>query len=272
EFAEAEEKRVAAESARVKTITDEEKTTAELNRIRLLLATEKQRHENLLSQREPLASRESELKETIASRRAEIATYENRLASQANESKAAEVGIEEQKKLQEQRKAELTRLTNERAEYMSILQKVEGDLRGVRDSLSELHEKRAAEQVRESQLQMKIDNLAEHVQRRYHVDLRAFAADEAAFEKTLSVQLKKTGGIGSVPSPDSEDLGRHGGRPSNIEEVIAEMTQKLDEMGPVNLEAVQEYDELEERHKFLEQQNTDLTNARRELLDVIARI
>ena len=43
-------------------------------------------------------------------------------------------------------------------------------------------------------------------------------------------------------------------------------------MGPVNLDAVHEYDELEERHTFLETQNADLTNSRRELLDVIARI
>ncbi|HEV2994946.1 MAG TPA: AAA family ATPase, partial [Chthoniobacterales bacterium] len=35
---------------------------------------------------------------------------------------------------------------------------------------------------------------------------------------------------------------------------------------------VHEYDELEERYKFLETQNNDLTNSRRELLDVIARI
>ncbi len=43
-------------------------------------------------------------------------------------------------------------------------------------------------------------------------------------------------------------------------------------MGPVNLEAVHEYDELDERYKFLEAQNNDLTNSRRELLDVIAQI
>src|SRR5204863_3283296 len=35
---------------------------------------------------------------------------------------------------------------------------------------------------------------------------------------------------------------------------------------------VHEYDELEERYKFLDTQNTDLTNSRRELLDVIAKI
>ena len=43
-------------------------------------------------------------------------------------------------------------------------------------------------------------------------------------------------------------------------------------MGPVNLEAVHEYDELEERFRFLETQNSDLIAARREVLDVITRI
>ena len=43
-------------------------------------------------------------------------------------------------------------------------------------------------------------------------------------------------------------------------------------MGPVNLDAVHEYDELEERYRFLETQNSDLIAARREVLDVITRI
>ena len=43
-------------------------------------------------------------------------------------------------------------------------------------------------------------------------------------------------------------------------------------MGPVNLDAVHEYDELEERHRFLETQNNDLTASKKELLDVIAKI
>jgi chromosome segregation protein len=59
---------------------------------------------------------------------------------------------------------------------------------------------------------------------------------------------------------------------ADLEQLIADLRTQLDNMGPVNLEAVHEYDELEERYKFLEAQNTDLTNSQRELLDVIARI
>ena len=57
-----------------------------------------------------------------------------------------------------------------------------------------------------------------------------------------------------------------------IEGVVKELDQKLESMGPVNVEAIQEYDELEERYKFLEQQNTDLNNSKAELLQVIQKI
>ena len=52
--------------------------------------------------------------------------------------------------------------------------------------------------------------------------------------------------------------------PADVEPLIAGLRTQLDNMGPVNLEAVHEYDELEERYKFLEAQNTDLTNSQRE--------
>jgi chromosome segregation protein len=43
-------------------------------------------------------------------------------------------------------------------------------------------------------------------------------------------------------------------------------------MGPVNMDAIQEFDELEQRYTFLEKQNTDLTNAKSELMETISRI
>ena len=59
---------------------------------------------------------------------------------------------------------------------------------------------------------------------------------------------------------------------TDVQKLIADLTRQLDNMGPVNLDAVHEYDELEDRHRFLENQNNDLTASRRELLDVIAQI
>jgi chromosome segregation protein len=43
-------------------------------------------------------------------------------------------------------------------------------------------------------------------------------------------------------------------------------------MGPVNLVAIEEYEETEQRHQFLTQQYDDLVNAKTQLLEIINRI
>ncbi len=112
---------------------------------------------------------------------------------------------------------------------------------------------------------MQTDNLAENISRRYQVDLRAFIRMRLRLRKLCA--CKQNAPRKKSPSHVSADLSD-----KDLQKLIADLTRQLDNMGPVNLEAVQEYDELEERYKFLETQNDDLTNSRRELLDVIARI
>jgi len=264
-LAEQEAERTAADTDEKEARAQEEKATETLNELRLVIATERQRHENLIAQRQPMAARDTELLELIAARRADIANYEGKLTTQASESHNAEAAIKEQTVRAAEAEKTATKITDQRATRVAAVQKRETELRGLRDSLSEMQESRGQQQVRETQLQMQIDNLAEHVSRRYQVDLRAFTPDETAFNKTLRVQLKRAekeaGPNKDVDVADDE-----------LQKLIVDLTRQLDNMGPVNLDAVQEYDELEERYKFLENQNNDLTNSRRELLDVISRI
>jgi chromosome segregation protein len=245
--------------------TQEEKTLEELNDLRLAIATARQRLESLETQRQPMAARDTELVDLISSRKADIDNYESKLAAQAQESRDAEVAIKEQTKRAAEAEAAATKISSQRSARATAVQERENGLRTLRNSMSELQEKRGHLQVRESQLQMQIENLAESVSRRYQVDLRAFAPDETAFHKTLRVQLKRS--EKEVAVKEDVDLADQ-----DLRNLIADLTRQLDNMGPVNLEAVQEYDELEERYKFLEAQNSDLTNSRRELLDVIAKI
>ena len=53
---------------------------------------------------------------------------------------------------------------------------------------------------------------------------------------------------------------------------MADLTARIEAMGPVNLDAIQEYDELEQRQIFLEKQNADLINSKAGLHAVIAKI
>ncbi len=259
----------AFEAAQKETTLREEELSEKLNELRLAIATERQRHENLIARREPMRARDAELVELVTVRRADIEMYEQKLNAQARESRESEGLIENHSAEREKAEANAVKIAEQRATRIAAISDRETELRTLRNSLGELQDRRSQQQVRESQLQMKIDNLAEHVSRSYHLDLRAFAPDHAAFEKILSAQMKRTEkveGDGS-PTPGSSALGS-----SDVEKLIQDLTRQLDNMGPVNLDAVHEYDELEERYKFLEEQNNDLTNSRRELLDVIAQI
>ena len=66
--------------------------------MRLTVATERQRYEHLIAQRQPMNAREAELAEAITTRRTEITNFEKRLTTQAQESQTAESAIERQTK------------------------------------------------------------------------------------------------------------------------------------------------------------------------------
>jgi chromosome segregation protein len=270
EFTKQQTEQKVAETAGKETTVREAETVDDLNQMRLAIATERLRHESLLEQRQALAARKAELAELIAARRADISNYENKLAAQANESSEASAAIGEQTVRCREAESSADAIADTRAARVSVIGEHETMLRSLRDSVSELQDCRGQQQVRESQLQMQIENLAERISRRYQVDLRTFGPDQTVFEKTLRAQLKR--GAGFQPSEHRQDADATNTTDAELQNLIADLTRQLDNMGPVNLDAVHEYDELEERHKFLETQNNDLTNSRSELLDVISRI
>ena len=268
----------AFEARQKQTTAREEELTEKMNQVRLAVATERQRHGNFIAQHESMRAREAELVELIAVRKADIAMYEAKLAAQAEESRESEGLIKSQTAQREHAEANAVKIAELRATQLSSISDREGDLRRLRDSLGQLQDRRAQRQVRESQLQMKIDNLAEHISRSYQIDLRGFVVDRPAFEKVLRAQLKRridrsAGDVtnGGETAADFSESAIHLGD-ADLQKLITDLRTQLDNMGPVNLDAVHEYDELEERYKFLEAQNNDLTNSRRELLDVIAQI
>ena len=261
---------VAFEGAQKQTALREGELIERINELRLAIATERQRHENLIAQHEPMRARETEMVELIAVREADITMYEEKLTAHAEESRESEGLIKNQTAQREEAEANAAKIAELRATRLATISDRESELRRLRDSLGELQGRRGHQQVRESQLQMKIDNLAEHISRSYLVDLRAFVADKAAFEKVLRAQLKR--GAGFQPATDRQDADVTNLAEADLEKLILDLRNQLDNMGPVNLDAVQEYDDLEERYKFLEAQNNDLTNSRRDLLDVIAQI
>jgi len=107
---------------------------------------------------------------------------------------------------------------------------------------------------------MMAENLCERIQEKYQIVLQEVEAE------CLKVTEDDSGSIKVEVVVDGEtDWERVG-------EKVDELQERLDRMGPVNLVAIEEYKETEERYTFLTTQYDDLVKAKEQLLEVIEQI
>ena len=93
------------------------------------------------------------------------------------------------------------------------------------------------------------------------------AADRLEVEPAVVTSVVEEADPVEEEVPDSLELDWN-----RIELLVRELDRKLDSMGAVNLDAIQEFEELEQRHAFLDKQYQDLLASKEELLSVIAKI
>ena len=240
------------------TLRGQESTLAEaLNELRVRVATEQQRHESLRRQRQPMDARRTELAELIGRRTQESEEHRGRLARFATEADeltalvaaaqteltTAEAAIETRRELHGEASAEVESL--------------DAGLRAQRQALGGFHERRSREEVRETQLRLRQENLHAQVAQRYGVELPLFVPEPAAFLNLYQSLIEQPGAAVDWP---------------RVETLVTGLREKLDGIGTVNVDAIAEYDALEERHRFLESQNADLVAAKKELLSIIGKI
>ncbi len=237
--------------------TQEAALTDGLNELRLRVATEQQRHEGLRRQRQPMDARRIELSELIGRRRRELEEHRTRLTRYGTE--AGELGIEIEAARTDLAAAEteIETCREQHAEASAAMESSEGELRAQRQALSGFHDRRSREEVRETQLRLRQENLHAQTAQRYSIDLPLFVPEPAAFLNLYQNLIEQPGA--------AVDWGR-------VETLVAGLREKLDGIGTVNVDAIAEYNALEERHQFLESQNADLTAAKKELLAIIAKI
>ena len=268
--------RLAAALREVDSLRGDEETLVEiLNELKVRVATGCQLKDSLERQRHPMTARLAELEDLISNRRGDVGNYTARMEQLAAENVALKARIERLQTEQLAAEADVARLLEGRAQSVAALEAVELNLRHLRKQLSECQEMRGQHEVRATQLNLRLEHIGEHVAQRYQVDLTNFQPDWYSFHVSVREQRKRLD-----KSPAEIDPSQLASRSSSTQEIdwdfvqtaIAELTERLDAMGPVNLEAIQEYDELEERQRFLEDQHNDLVKSKNELLDVINKI
>ena len=284
----------------------EQETSTRVSELRTALAVEERTFENLREQRLPMADRVRELEELLARRRGEIETFRGRIDDGTRENETLNTSIEEKKHGITAIEEKLRSLDEQRGHHAAVVEKSESELVELRREINKLNEKRGNEEIQTAQFDIRIENLSNIIQQRYNIQLETFEPDSHALltaiesqrkacarsEKrraTMATQSNEEGGESELSGKIVDDIqeeetetaletilepvpGESGPDWKFVKEVVADLKGHLDSMGAVNLDAIEEFDELEERYGFLQGQHDDLVKSKDELHLVIAKI
>jgi len=100
-------------------------------------------------------------------------------------------------------------------------------------------------QNKQNEIKLHINSLIDRIQVTFDLDLNAYESAESVDNKLTHAEL---------------------------EEKVTNIKQKLDNIGPINPMAMETYEEIKERHEFINSQKEDLVNAKSNLLTTIKEI
>ncbi len=238
-----------------------------LTEAKVALATEEQMVASFAKQKAPLEQRIRELGQVIEQRRVEIGSAIHRKDQAEAEVEESKQHIERLRHEREQVSAQTAELMAQKGAQESDIATREETLRGQRNRLTHLQQQRGAVDVELAQKNMSVQNLRERIQQKYQVNL-----DDVRSECITIIYADE--GPAKVETLTPEQMAAAGAATdwNAVTEQVGALQKRIDEIGPVNLVAIEEYEETEQRHNFLTQQYDDLVKAKEQLLEVINRI
>ena len=275
-----------------------------LNELRTAFALEQSALQSIERQKAPMATRLHELQAAIQRFDLEINTWRSRIDQSTAENARYAEQVESQRGAISAIEEHLQGKTEERAAAFERVTELENQLVQLRLQTNGLSESRNRTEVQLTRVDLRLENLINQVQERYSFPISAFEPDYHALMLSIDEQKKGRGRSErrkatmaeadqtdpsdqpAVDEPveveadedavDLDDITIPGeeGQPDwdFVTSVVGELRQRLESVGPVNLDAIQEFEELEERHNFLDTQHNDLVRSKEELLEVIAKI
>jgi chromosome segregation protein len=234
---------------------------------KVALAAEEQLCASYRQQHQGLEERIRELALVVEQRRAECSSFVGRKEQAESEIQESRAKIERLLHDREQVNGHAAELLSQKQSQETDIASQEEDLRERRRQLTERQQQRGSIEVELAQKDMSVQNLRERIQQKYHIrldDVRSecititFADEGAAKVHVMTPEEMAAAGAAT-------DWSAVAGQTESLQ-------KRLDEMGPVNLVAIEEYEETEQRYQFLSKQYDDLVQAKAQLLEVINRI
>jgi chromosome segregation protein len=239
----------------------------ELTESKVAVASEEQLCASFRQQKQNLEQRLRELAQVVEQRRAECSSFIGR-------KEQADLEIQESRSQIDRLQHDREQVNAQTAELFAQKQSQEGDvaareegLREQRRRLADVQQQRGTLEVELAQKNMSAQNLRDRVQQKYHLNL-----DEIRSE-CITITFADEGAA-KVHVMTPEEMAAAGGATDwvAVAQQVEALQKRIDEMGPVNLVAIEEYEETEQRYQFLTKQSDDLVEAKAQLLEVINRI
>ena len=238
-----------------------------LTESKVALATEEQMCASFQQQGQSLEQRRNELAQVIEQRRKELGTFVTRKEQAEREIQESQSEIERLQHERAQVNTQAGELVAQKQAQESGVGSREEALREQRHRLNDVQQQRGSIEVELAQKDMSVQNLRERIQQKYHLRL-----DDVRSECITITFADEGPAKVHVMSP--EEMAASGAATdwTVVAQQVEALQQRLDEMGPVNLVAIEEYEETEQRYQFLSKQHDDLVQAKAQLLEVIHRI
>ena len=238
-----------------------------LTEAKVMLAGEEQLCASLARQKAPLEQRLGELAQIVQQRRNECSSFLQRKAqfeTEIGDSQRQISRLAREREVVNQQAAELSAQKDKQDEAIAAR---EESLRDLRRRLNELQQQRSSIEVELAQKTMSAQNVRERIQQKYQVNL------DNVRSECITITIADEGPA-RVQTLSPEEMAASGAATdwTAVADQVGALQKRLEEMGPVNLVAIEEYEETEQRYNFLTQQHDDLVQAKTQLLEVINRI
>lgn len=215
----------------------------ELTSSRIQLVTLRNRYQNHIDEKQQIEKELMSFAENINSKRIE---YEN------NDDKIVELTncIENQKQKMENHIIQLDNLNRvlqdkqlQRETIVNEVKTLEADKKGLQVEISDCMEKRYRIELQIAKLDVDLENLQNHIWDDYEISYR-----------------------NALPYQDDQLVAHQ------LSNDIAKIKKEIKELGNINVNAIEEYKKLQERHSFLQAQCSDLVQAQIHLRGIISEL
>lgn len=217
---------------------------SEITEIRMGLTALQEKHEGITKNIAAIERTETEMAERMKKQEADVAAIASRLDELASSISYAEEEIKRLVKALDAERSILISKQEAHNEKAAALLSLEEQAKDIRHELDAMQKRLSACEVKRTELRMKIEHLKDAVWTNYHTEIETVVKEFGAFE--INVEEAKTR--------------------------AQELRQKINQMGPVNVEALQEYAELKERHDILSSQLQDINESIDNLKKTIAKL